>query len=276
MVRLFAFALNWLSVAAAVVAVNLAAHRSPAAEVDLEVLQQQFSQTIQPLLQAHCYDCHGSELQEAKLNLSEYSSPAAVAKGYQTWDIVTQRLQAEEMPPEDAPTQLKPGERQAIVAWIRAVRDYEAERTAGDPGEVLARRLSNAEYNYTIRDLTGVDIRPTREFPVDPANEAGFDNTGESLAMSPALLQKYLGAARQVVEHLVLLPEGFTFAAHPAQTNTDRDKFCVARIIAFYERQPTDYADYFHAAWRYQHREKLGLASADLEKIAAAERVSPK
>ena len=55
---------------------------------------------------------------------------------------------------------------------------------------MLARRLSNAEYNYTIRDLTGVDLRPTREFPVDPANPAGFDNSGESLAMSPALLNE--------------------------------------------------------------------------------------
>ena len=83
------------------------------------------------------------------------------------------------------------------------------------PGPVLARRLSNAEYDYTIRDLTGVDIRPTREFPVDPANEAGFDNSGESLAMSPALLKKYLAAARLVADHLVLKPDGFAFAPHP-------------------------------------------------------------
>ena len=77
---------------------------------------------------------------------------------------------------------------------------------------VLARRLSNAEFDYTIRDLTGVDIRPTREFPVDPANEAGFDNSGESLTMSPALVKKYLAAARLVADHLVLKPDGFVFA----------------------------------------------------------------
>ena len=57
-----------------------------------------------------------------------------------------------------------------MIDWIAAVRSNEARKHAGDPGTVLARRLSNAEYNYTIRDLTGVDIRPTREFPVDPAN----------------------------------------------------------------------------------------------------------
>jgi len=56
--------------------------------------------------------------------------------------------------------------------------------------------VSNAEYDATVRDLTGVDIRPTRTLPVDPANEAGFDNSGESLAMSPALLKKYHGEWR--------------------------------------------------------------------------------
>src|SRR5205085_7483163 len=103
-----------------------------------------------------------------------------------------ERLQAEEMPPEEAPRRPGSDERATVIAWIRDLRDHEARRNAGDPGTVLARRLSNAEYDNTIRDLTGVDLRPTREFPVDAANEAGFDNSGESLAMSPALLKKYL------------------------------------------------------------------------------------
>ncbi len=59
------------------------------------------------------------------------------------------------------------------------------------PASSLARRLNNAEYNYTIRDLTGQDMQVTRQFPVDPANPAGFDNSGESLVMSP-------GAAEQI------------------------------------------------------------------------------
>src|SRR5205807_5625667 len=118
-----------------------------------------------------------------------------------------------------------PGERRAVIEWIKALRDHEARRSAGDPGVVLARRLSNAEFDYTIRDLTGVDIRPTREFPVDPANEAGFDNSGESLTMSPALVKKYLAAARLVADHLVLKPKGFVFAPEAAVTDTDRDKY---------------------------------------------------
>src|SRR5207302_2821372 len=142
----------------------------------------------------------------------------------------------------------------AAIAALREIRDQEAERNAGDPGPVLARRLSNAELDYTVRDLTGVDIRPTREFPVDPANQAGFDNSGESLVMSPALLKKYLAAARLVADHVILKPQGFVFAPHPVVTETDRDKYCVKRIIDFYESHKVDLADYFLAAWQSRHR----------------------
>ena len=81
--------------------------------------------------------------------------------------------------------------------------------------------------------------------------------------MSPALLKKYLEAARHVADHLVLKPEGFAFAPHPVVTDTDRDKYCVRRIIDFYQRQRTDYADYFLAAWRFQHRAALGKPQRD-------------
>src|SRR6185437_4576736 len=136
--------------------------------------------------------------------------------------------------------------------------------------------LSNAEFDYTIRDLTGVDIRPTREFPVDPANEAGFDNSGESLAMSPALLKKYLAAARRIADHVVLKPEGFVFAPHPVVTDTDRDKYCVHRIIDFYEHHKVDVADYFFAAWKYRHRAALGQPDAAMNRIATEAGLSAK
>src|SRR5262249_55510990 len=147
---------------------------------------------------------------------------------------------------------------------------------AGDPGPVLARRLSNSEYNYTIRDLTGVDIRPAREFPVDPANTAGFDNSGESLSMSPALLNKYLQAAHEVASHMVLTQDGFSVSPHAMLAATDREKFAIRRMVDFYQRQPTDFADYFRAAWLFRHRAVFGKARASLADIAAETKVSAK
>ncbi len=117
---------------------------------------------------------------------------------------------------------------------------------------------------------------PPANFRVDPANTAGFDNSGESLAMSPALLNKYLQAAREVGDHMVLTPDGFDFAPHPMLVETDRDRYAIQRIVGFYERQPTDYADYFQAAWRFKYRTALGTPGATLVGIAAQSKVSAK
>ena len=196
-----------------------------------------------------------------------------VVRDYPHWTLVLEKLSGEEMPPKAAP-QPPAKSRWQVVDWIKAVRADVARRNAGDPGPVLLHRLSNAEYNYTIRDLTGVDIRPTREFPVDPANPAGFDNSGESLSMSPALLNKYLQAAREVGDHMVLTTEGFGFASHPMLVETDREKYAIQRIVDFYGRQPADYADYFQAAWRFKHRAALGKPRATLDGAAKDANVS--
>jgi len=212
-------------------------------------LEERFTTRVRPFLERYCYGCHGPEKHKAALDLSRDSTLTAIASNLHRWEQVLDRLRAEEMPPESAPRRPEADERAEVVAWIRDLRDRETRRNVGDPGTVLARRLSNAEFDYTIRDLTGVDMRPTREFPVDPADEAGFDNSGESLAMSPALLKKYLAAARLVADHAVLTPDGLAFAPGPAVTDTDRDQYCVRRIIDFYERHKVDLADYFLAAW---------------------------
>jgi hypothetical protein len=231
-------------------------------------LQRRFDDVVLPFLKEYCLGCHGAKKQEAKLNLSGFTSVAAVAKEPRVWETVLERLKSEEMPPEKAKKQPTVADRKAVLDWLQAMREQEARRTAGDPGRVPVRRLSNAEFDYTIRDLTGVDMRPAREFPVDPANEPGFDNSGESLTMSPPLMKKYLKAVRLVADHLVLKPDGLVFAPHPAVTDTDRDKYCVQRIVAFYERHQVDYADYFLAAWRYQHRADLGKPEATVGNAA--------
>jgi len=239
-------------------------------------LEKRFTTTVQPFLENYCLRCHDHDTAKGDFDMSAFGSAAAVGKDFGHWDLAIQRLEANEMPPKKARKFPSASERKAVIDWIASVRRFEADRNAGDPGVVLARRLSNAEYDYTIHDLTGADIRPTREFPVDPANQAGFDNSGESLTMSPALLKKYLQAAKDVSEHLLLKPDGIGFAPFTVMVETDRDKYCVLRIVDFYQRQPTDYADYFEAAWRFKNRGLLGTPKTTLADIATQSKVSPK
>ncbi|MFO0939039.1 MAG: DUF1587 domain-containing protein [Gemmataceae bacterium] len=221
-------------------------------------LDREFQQVVVPFLKANCQECHNADKPKGGLDLSEYQSTASAGRDFRRWDLVRDQIHSKTMPPEKSKHQPTNEERKAVENWIRAVRKDVAKRTAGDPGLVPARRLSNAEYDNTIRDLTGVDLRPTKEFPVDPANEQGFDNSAESLTMSPALVKKYLQAARRVADHVVLKPDGFAFAEYPVLADTDRDKYCVREVMAFYKRQKTDLALYFEAAWQLRYCRELG------------------
>src|SRR4051794_13899366 len=147
-------------------------------------LQVQFDGTVKPFVGKYCVGCHSGAQPTAQFDLRSYTSVDQVKEDFPRWSLLADRLSAHEMPPKQMPQ--PPAEAaQQVIDWVHSVRGEEIRRLGGDPGTVLARRLSNAEYNYTIRDLTGQDMQLTRQFPVDPANTAGFDNSGESLTMSP-------------------------------------------------------------------------------------------
>ena len=239
-------------------------------------LGQGFDRTVRPFLKQYCITCHGKDKAEADLDLSAYSSYAQAGRDSSRWSTILGKLESAKMPPKKAKLRPPPESRRQVTQWFHAALEFQTQKNAGDPGIVPVRRLSNAEYDYTIRDLTGVDIRPAKEFPVDPANTAGFDNSAESLTMSPSLLNKYLLAARLVASYVVLKPNGFEFAPYPMLADTDRDKYCVQRIINFYHAQNIEYADYFEAAWAYKHRAQLAEPNATLAETAGEHYVSPR
>ena len=225
---------QWLQVAAALVGLLSAAANSLLAnETDQRSLEAAFRSDAQPLLERYCFDCHGSaEAAEGDINLAAMESWADVTASTSTWEKVAEMLGNGLMPPQDAeqPTE---AERAKLQKWLGDYLAIEARKHTGDPGRVVLRRLNNAEYTYTIRDLTGVEsLDPAREFPTDGAAGEGFTNTGNALVMSPALVTKYLDAAKEIASHAVLLPDGFRFSPHT--TSRDWTDDAVATIREFY------------------------------------------
>ncbi|MFM9117894.1 MAG: DUF1587 domain-containing protein, partial [Planctomycetota bacterium] len=209
--------------------------QSPAAvEEQLAAHLRGFATQTQPLLQKYCHECHAADRVEAEINLADFKTAADVRRQPQVWQKVGEMLDSQQMPPLDA-RQPTDAERQALRAWVQRYLQFEAVKSAGDPGRVVLRRLNNAEYSYTLRDLTGVPtLSPAREFPVDGAAGEGFTNTGAALSMSPALVTKYLDAAKEVSQHAVLLPSGIRFSAHRTRSDWTNEK--LAEIREFYRR----------------------------------------
>lgn len=198
---------------------------------DFAGLADEYLTQIRPILRHYCLNCHSVTAQAGGLDLQRFATLAEVRRDTKTWLRVGEMLDSGEMPPESAKQPI-PERRKKLREWLSRYIRAEALANAGDPGPVVLRRLNNAEYTYTIRDLTRVDLDPVREFPADSAAGEGFTNTGNALVMSPSLLRKYLDAAKEVARHAVLLPDGFRFSLHT--TRRDWTDEILTQIREFY------------------------------------------
>jgi hypothetical protein len=196
-------------------------------------LGAEFTREIRPILTESCMKCHSTDEQKGTLDLEQFEKLEDVRRSTRTWLKVAEMLDNGEMPPKDAPQPTALG-RQKLRGWVAGYLRAESLASAGDPGPVVLRRLSNAEYTYTLLDLIGTDLKPAREFPGDNAAGEGFTNAGNALVMSPALLSKYLDAGKKIASHAVLLPDGIRFS--PGATRRDWTDETLAKIRSFYSR----------------------------------------
>jgi hypothetical protein len=197
-------------------------------------LASRFALEIRPLLERYCLGCHSTEQAKGDLDLERFRTFADLLAEPRAWTEVVNQLELGEMPPKKEP-QLNPAERERLLASVSAALDEATTRRAGDPGPVVLRRLNNAEYAFTIRDLTGVpELDPAADLPADTAAGEGFLNTGQSLVMSPALLAKYFDAAKDIARHAVLTPDGFRFSKHT--TRRDWTEELLGEIRGIYRR----------------------------------------
>ncbi len=119
-----------------------------------------FARDVRPLLEVHCYDCHGDEKKpKGGVNLERFGDDAAVLADREVWASVFNKLESHQMPPPKRDTQPTVAERAKLLAWIAdvAVRP-DPELGARDPGRAVLRRLTRLEYNNTVRDLFGLKL----------------------------------------------------------------------------------------------------------------------
>jgi hypothetical protein len=186
------------------------------------------------LVARYCHDCHAGEAAEADIDLAAFAAAGDLERRTKLWQRVGRVLAEGDMPPRDS-EQPTAAERESLFGFVQESLAAEAAKQAGDPGRVVLRRLSNAEYTFTVRDLTGLaTLDPAREFPVDGAAGEGFTNTGQALVMSPALVTKYLDAAKGIAAHAVLVPDGLRFS--PSVERGDQIEEALGRLRAFFGR----------------------------------------
>jgi hypothetical protein len=164
-----------------------------------------FDSKVKPFLSKSCVMCHNAQLKSGGVNFAAFATAEDVTKDEHTWDTALMKLKTGQMPPPGMPRP-DPAEVKAITEWVEKEFARVDEMAPSDPGRVTARRLNRTEYNNTVRDLLAVDIHPADDFPQDDAGY-GFDNIGDVLSLSPALMEKYMTAADKVSRAALYGPE---------------------------------------------------------------------
>src|SRR3954453_3707802 len=119
-----------------------------------------------PTFQKYCLQCHGSDPGMGGVNLKKLTSGPMTDEVFPKWQRVVQAMEQNRMPPKGMP-QPTEEERAHALAWVKAELTGYANKNAGDPGKVTVRRLTGAEYGYSIKDLTGLDLDLTRDLAND-------------------------------------------------------------------------------------------------------------
>ena len=149
----------------------------------------------QALVNRYCTTCHSTRMKAGNLVLAGLDV-AAVDDNPELWEKVVRKLRNGLMPPAGSP---RPDEAsyQRFLARLQSDLDASAARTPNPGHAEIVHRLNRIEYRNAIRDLLGVEVDVADLLPADDSSY-GFDNIAGVLKMSPALVERYLAAARVI------------------------------------------------------------------------------
>lgn len=160
-----------------------------------------------PLLQhlrQFCGECHQGEAAEAGIAVDVLTIPITEPQR-KAWERVFARIRSGEMPPKEA-TQPSSETRQELVSFIQNHLKEESCQGPRDPGRAIFRRMNRIEFQNTVRDILGIDMDMSLQFPSDEL-AFGFDNNGDMLSLSPLWLEALLAVSEEISYRAFKAPE---------------------------------------------------------------------
>ncbi|MFK7850632.1 MAG: DUF1592 domain-containing protein [Akkermansiaceae bacterium] len=173
--------------------------------VDGNASPEDFKSQIQPFFETYCIKCHGPDKSKGKITLHSLDGDLSRGEELERWEEILDVLNYKEMPPEDE-KQPNAREREVVAEWIDSgLRDYVKKASSQAP-QTTARRLSNFEYQNTMRDLLGFELDLTKTLPEDPEKPYHFNNTADLMLLGPEQIDRYLKNARRAMASAIVDP----------------------------------------------------------------------
>jgi Protein of unknown function (DUF1592)/Protein of unknown function (DUF1588)/Protein of unknown function (DUF1587)/Protein of unknown function (DUF1585)/Protein of unknown function (DUF1595)/Planctomycete cytochrome C len=176
-----------------------------------------FELSIAPLIENYCLDCHSGEDAEGDIALDNLETSQAILNQRKLWEKAYRQLGVDGMPPRDYDSRPTPEQRRMLHRWLDLKLHHVDCAVVNEAGRVTIRRLNRTEYDNTIRDLLGVDLRLSEDFPSDDVGY-GFSNIGEVLSLSPLLFEKYCAASEKIAETAIKATPPIPLVEHHGTT----------------------------------------------------------
>ncbi|HUF71393.1 MAG TPA: DUF1592 domain-containing protein [Gammaproteobacteria bacterium] len=154
------------------------------------------------VVEAYCIDCHNAQDLAGGRAFDELSAER-IADNAEVWESAIRKLRGGLMPPAGA-RRPEDDSLAGLQAWLTHEIDTAAREPA--PGRVSLRRLNRREYAHAIRDLLAINIDSAALLPQDNV-EGHFDNNADALQVSPAFVDQYILAAREIAHEAVGNPD---------------------------------------------------------------------
>lgn len=148
-------------------------------------------------LKSQCFDCHSGTTTEGGLDLSALPFDLARSELFAKWERVYDRVSHGEMPPKSAASP-KPADRSAFVKTLGNELTLAHQAVKG----TVLRRLNRREYQNTLNDLFGTNLKLAELLPEDGRTRE-FDNVGASLSISLVQMQRYLDSMNAVLDESI-------------------------------------------------------------------------
>ncbi|MDU0353657.1 DUF1592 domain-containing protein [Paraglaciecola aquimarina] len=161
-----------------------------------------YIETVRPLLESYCFDCHGPDTQKANVRLDILNPDFIKGSDAEHWHAALDMINTAEMPPKKK-KQPSADERRIIVDWMTQGIQLAKAAKKGESKQVL-RRLTKEQYTNTLQDLLGIEVNFGRELPDDPLSDIGFSNSGELLQSSTLHLETFEKIARDALDKVIV------------------------------------------------------------------------
>lgn len=161
-----------------------------------------FKENIRPILETHCYACHGEEKQKGEMRLDVLDWDMINGYDAERWHSALNVINLGEMPPEDE-KQFSDQDRLTVVNWMTQNLKTAAIAKQKDNRTVM-RRLTREQYTNSLNELLGVSVRFGDVLPEDGKSKMGFSNNGNILQTSALHIDYYQSVAREALDKAIM------------------------------------------------------------------------